>query len=70
MRASVGDHLVVRSHRVGDVDRHGEVVAVRGPDGGPPFTVRWAPDGHEGVYFPGPDTVVVPARPAQATAGS
>ncbi len=70
MHASVGDHVVVRGHRVGDVERHGEVVAVHGPNGAPPFTVRWAPDGHEGVYFPGPDSVVVPAGPAQATTGA
>ena len=58
MRASVGDRLVVKGHHVGDPDRIGTVVAVRGEEGGPPYLLRWEDDGHEGLFFPGPDAVV------------
>ena len=54
MRASVGDRVCVRGNHVGAAERHGEVREVHGPDGNPPFVVRWD-DGHEGLFFPGPD---------------
>jgi Domain of unknown function (DUF1918) len=57
MQAQKGDRLIVRGNRVGDPDREAVVVEVRGEDGGPPFIVRWE-DGHEGLFFPGPNTHV------------
>ncbi len=57
MRASVGDRIVVKSKHVGENPRDGEVIEVHGTDGAPPFLVRWE-DGHEGLVFPGPDTVI------------
>ncbi len=57
VKAAVGDRLVVRSTHVDGPVRDGKVVEVRGADGDPPFVVRWE-DGHEGLYFPGSDTVV------------
>jgi Domain of unknown function (DUF1918) len=57
VKAAVGDRLVVRSAHVDGPVRDGEVIEVRGHDGEPPFVVRWE-DGHEGLYFPGSDTVV------------
>ena len=47
MQASVGDRIIIKSHRVGDVERDCEVLEVRGPDGAPPYVVRWGDDGHE-----------------------
>ncbi len=58
MHAKVGDHLVVESNRVDVPRREGEILEVRGEDGGPPFVVRWT-DGHEGLAYPGPDAHVV-----------
>ncbi|HKH04802.1 MAG TPA: DUF1918 domain-containing protein [Acidimicrobiales bacterium] len=55
MRANVGDRIVVRGHHVGDPDHAGEVVEVRGKDGGPPYVVRWTDSGHETLLFPGSD---------------
>ena len=52
MRAAVGDRLVVKGYHVGDPDRDAVVLEVRGEDGGPPWTVRWGDDGHEGLFFP------------------
>jgi hypothetical protein len=57
VKASVGDHIEVRGQKVGEGGRRGEIVEVRGADGAPPYMVRWS-DGHEGLFFPGPDAVV------------
>ncbi len=59
MRASVGDRIVVRGHRVGERDRECEVLEVRGADGGSPYFVRWGDGGHEALFFPGPDATVM-----------
>ncbi|MBP2706555.1 DUF1918 domain-containing protein [Microbispora sp. RL4-1S] len=67
MRAAVGDRLVVHGAIVGEHDRCGEIIEVRGPEGEPPFMVRFE-DGHEGLVFPGPDAVVIPARSGSASA--
>lgn len=58
MEVKAGDHLVVRSHTVAHPDRNAEVLKVLGPDGGPPYQVRWTEDGHEGLFFPGSDALV------------
>ena len=58
MQANVGDRLVVKGHHIGEPDRDGKVLEVRGTDGGPPYRVLWEHSGHEGLFFPGPDTVV------------
>lgn len=58
MHASVGDHLLVQGHKVGQGNRDGEIVQVLGPDGHPPYLVRWT-DGHEAVFFPSSDTNLV-----------
>lgn len=59
MQAQVGDLLVVESNKVDSPRHEGEIVEVRGPEGGPPYLVRWT-DGHEGLMFPGPDAHVLP----------
>ena len=58
MQASVGDRIIIRSRHLGEPDRDCEVLEVRGPDGGPPFRVRWGEDGHESLFFPGSDATV------------
>ncbi|MFC4052241.1 DUF1918 domain-containing protein [Actinomadura syzygii] len=57
MNGRVGDRLLVHGNVVGQPDRAGEIVEVRGPDGGPPYVVRFE-DGHETLVYPGPDAVV------------
>ncbi|MBW8804353.1 MAG: DUF1918 domain-containing protein [Catenulispora sp. 13_1_20CM_3_70_7] len=57
MRASVGDRLHVHGAIVGQADRVGRIVEVRGAGGAPPYVVRFE-DGHEGLVFPGPDAVI------------
>lgn len=61
MNATVGDRLVVHGNVVGEPDRTGEIIEVRGSQGGPPYVVRFD-DGHTRLVFPGPDAVIVPAQ--------
>jgi hypothetical protein len=58
MRAQMGDRLVVEGNRETAPKREGEILEVRGADGGPPYLVRWH-DGHEALVFPGPDAHLV-----------
>ena len=44
---------------MGQPDQIGEILEVRGPQGAPPYLVRY-PDGHETLMYPGPDAVVEP----------
>ncbi|MDH6113220.1 hypothetical protein P3T36_001894 [Kitasatospora sp. MAP12-15] len=57
MAAAVGDRLHIHSNAVGVADRTGEIIEVRGPDGEPPYLVRYE-DGTEALVFPGPDGIV------------
>jgi len=57
MRATVGDQIVIHSQHVDEQVRSGQIIDVRGPDGSPPFVVRWG-DGHEALIYPGPDAEV------------
>ena len=58
MRAAVGERIVVRSRHQGEPDREGEVLEVRGPDGRPPYVVRWSATGAQCLFYPESDTVV------------
>lgn len=58
MKTAVGDRIVIRGHKVGEHDRDGEVLEVRGLDGAPPYLVRWDDDGHESIIYPGTDAFV------------
>jgi Domain of unknown function (DUF1918) len=57
VQAEVGDRLVVKGHFNHETVRDGEILEVHGPDGEPPFTVRWE-DGHVSLVIPGPDAHV------------
>lgn len=61
MKAAVGDRLVVNPRTLGRAGRDGEVLAVQGPDGEPPYLVRWSDDGRESLFFPGPDAFIADA---------
>ncbi|WP_372492397.1 DUF1918 domain-containing protein [Actinomadura litoris] len=68
MNANIGDRLHVHGNVVGQTDRQGEIIEVRGPDGGPPYLVRFD-DGHETLVYPGPDAVVEGRAPAEGLPG-
>lgn len=55
MRAKQGDWLIVEALHTGEVRRRGLILEVHGPDGSPPFLIRWSDGDHESLVFPGPD---------------
>ena len=57
MHAQFGERVLIHGRTVGAPDRHGEIIEVRGPDGDPPYLVKFD-DGHEHLLFPGPDCVI------------
>jgi hypothetical protein len=57
MTAKQGDRIIIHGRTVGAVDRHGEILEVRGTDGAPPYAVRFD-DGHETLIFPGTDFMI------------
>jgi uncharacterized protein DUF1918 len=60
MRAHIGDRLVPDGHH----GRVAVVIGVRNPDSSPPYVVKWLPDGHIALFYPGPYTRVLPGEPA------
>jgi Domain of unknown function (DUF1918) len=65
MHAKSGDRIIIRGHRGGEPDRGGEILEVRGADGGPPYLVRWDGSDHAALLFPGSDAVVEEFGPAK-----
>ena len=63
MNAKVGDRIVVHGRHVNDPGRLGTIVEIRGPDGAPPFVVRWEGSDQPVVVVPGPDAQIEHARP-------
>ena len=59
MRAHPGDWLVVETSTLDRRSIRGRIEDVTGPDGEPPFRVRWTDDDHVSIVFPGPDARVV-----------
>ena len=59
MRAQIGERLCIHGRTVGQHDQEGEIIEVRGPEGEPPYVVRFD-DGHEKLVFPGPDAHIEP----------
>jgi len=60
VQAKVGDHIVIETAILDAARRHGEVIEVIGQEERLHYRVRWQ-DGHESVYFPGPDARVTEA---------
>lgn len=57
MRAHVGDRIILAGENVDQPTRDGRILEVRGDDDGPPFLVEWS-DGHTGLIFPGPGSIL------------
>ena len=58
MHASTGDQIAIETTTLDAQRRQGEVLEVIGEGDQRHYRVRWQ-DGHESVYFPGPDAHVV-----------
>jgi Domain of unknown function (DUF1918) len=56
VKAHVGDRLVLP----GGPDRYGVVIGVLGPDGAPPYVIRWR-SGHVAMVLPDQYARIVPA---------
>ena len=69
MQAVVGDRIHVHSPVVGQPERKGEIVEVRGAGGEPPYLVLFE-DQHTALVFPGPDAVIEHPRPRKSSKGS
>jgi hypothetical protein len=68
MKASVGDHIIVASPAVDGPVRDGEIVELHNSDGSPPYVVRWSHSDHTGLFFPGADAHLSPARDVEPAA--
>src|SRR5829696_9674187 len=68
MLAQVGDWIVIESGLVDMPGREGQIVALRHPDGSPPYDVRWLADGQTTLFFPGPDARALSPAGYQARA--
>jgi hypothetical protein len=66
MQAAVGDRLRIRGRNVGDPERIGVITGVLGPQGAPPYRVRFAAD-LETVVMPDAGVIVEPSRGREAT---
>ena len=69
MEAHVGDTIVVHSTHLGEPERTGEVIECHEPGGGPPYLVRWAPDGHTALFYPAGTPAVVRPGPSRQLRG-
>jgi hypothetical protein len=61
MEVRPGDRFIIQAPHYRDC----RVLEARGPQGTPPFLVRWDDDGREALFFPGPDVVI--ERPSVAS---
>jgi hypothetical protein len=57
MKATTDDHIVIETTKLDTARRHGDVLEVLGDSDTEHYRVRWA-DGHESIYFPGPDAQI------------
>ena len=59
MRANVGDKARIDGRTIdGLKGQVSEILEVRGPNGEPPYFVRFD-SGHQAIVYPGPDTLLV-----------
>ena len=58
MRVKTGDRILIETAHLDTARRTGDVVEVLGEGEREHYRVRWS-DGHESIYFPGPDARVV-----------
>lgn len=55
MHARIGARIVVESPVLDGHRRYGEVLEVLAGSGGEHYRIRWEDDGHESIFYPGPD---------------
>jgi len=68
LQAEIGDTLVIDEPGGAGQPRIGEITAVPGPDGSPPYRVYWLAGDYESMIVPGPDARVERRHRPQTTA--
>lgn len=68
MDIALGDRIVVAASLPCTTSKAGTVVGLHHADGTPPFDVLWSDTGQTSLFYPGPDTVVIAADRATASA--
>jgi hypothetical protein len=68
LRAEIGDALVIDQPGGAGQPRIGEITALLGPDGSPPYLVRWLAGDYESMIVPGPGARVEKRHRPQVTA--
>ena len=61
MEARRGDRVIVEGNKVGQARRSGQILDVMKAREGQHYRVRWD-DGHETVFYPGPDARIDRSR--------
>jgi len=61
MKANLGDQIIVGTTTLDRPGRRGQVIEVLRLSAAEHYLVRWQ-DGHESIYFPGPDARVLELR--------
>ncbi|HEY8455369.1 MAG TPA: CBS domain-containing protein [Actinopolymorphaceae bacterium] len=61
MHAVAGDQIVIRSASLDEPPRRGVIRQVLGSGETEHFQVQWD-DGHESLFYPGPDAMILPAQ--------
>ena len=64
-----GRRLVTRSSCPAPESRTGLVIRVLGPDGAPPYVIKWQSDGHIAMVTPSQYARIVPAGQKDAAGG-
>jgi hypothetical protein len=64
MHATVGDQIVVETETLNHRRRCGEVLDVISSGEREHYLIRWD-DGHESLFYPGPDARVVQSKPEE-----
>jgi len=70
LQAEIGDTLVIDQPGGAGQPRIGEITAVPGPDGSPPYRVYWLAGDYESVIVPGPGARVEKRHRSQTTAAA
>ena len=65
MEARRGDRVIVEGNKVGQARRSGEILDVVTAREGEHYRVRWD-DGHETVFYPGPDARIDHSQSARS----
>jgi hypothetical protein len=62
MKAAPGEWLMIEGTHLNDRKRHGLILEVHGPDGSPPYLVRWDDSDAETIVVPSSSAHILTAE--------